>query len=92
MASQALGMIETVGLTTLMEASDAALKAADVTMSGWEKVGSGIVTGFFHGDVAAVKAAVEVGAEAASQIGTVKSVQVIPRPHDDLKGLGAYIG
>ena len=92
MASQALGMIETVGLTTLMEASDAALKAADVTMSGWEKVGSGIVTGFFHGDVAAVKAAVEVAAETASQIGTVNSVQVIPRPHDDLKGLGAYIG
>lgn len=92
MASQALGMIETVGLTTLLAASDAALKAADVTMSGWEKVGSGIVTGFFHGDVAAVKAAVEVGAEAASQIGTVNTVQVIPRPHDDLKGLGAYIG
>ena len=92
MASQALGMIETVGLTTLMEASDAALKAADVTMSGWEKVGSGIVTGFFHGDVAAVKAAIEAGAEAASQIGTVNTVQVIPRPHDDLKGVGAYIG
>jgi len=92
MASQALGMIETVGLATLLEASDAALKAADVTMSGWEKVGSGMVTGFFHGDVAAVKAAVEVGAEAAGQIGTVKSVQVIPRPHDELKGLGSYIG
>lgn len=92
MASQALGMIETVGLTTLMEASDAALKAADVTMAGWEKVGSGIVTGFFQGDVAAVKAAIEVAAETASQIGTVNSVQVIPRPHDDLKGLGSFIG
>jgi ethanolamine utilization protein EutM len=79
-------------LTTLLEAADAALKAADVTMSGWEKVGSGLVPGFFHGDVAAVKAAVEVGAESASQIGTVKSVQVIPRPHDDLSGLGSYIG
>jgi ethanolamine utilization protein EutM len=92
MAKQALGMIETVGLTTLMEAADAALKAADVTMSGWEKVGSGIVTGFFHGDVAAVKAALEVAAEAAGQIGTVKAMQVIPRPHDDLSGLGSWIG
>lgn len=92
MAKQALGMIETVGLVTLMEASDAALKAADITMSGWEKVGSGLVTGFYHGDVAAVKAAVEAGAEAAAQIGQVNSVQVIPRPHDDLSGLGSWIG
>ena len=92
MAKQALGIIETVGLVTLMEATDAALKAADVTMSGWEKVGSGIVTGFFHGDVAAVKAAVEAGAEAGKQIGSVKSVLVIPRPHDDLSGLGPWIG
>jgi ethanolamine utilization protein EutM len=92
MATQALGMIETVGLVTLMEATDAALKAADVTLSGWEKIGSGIVTGFFHGDVAAVKAAVEAGAEAAAQVGTVKSVQVIPRPHEELSGLGSWIG
>ncbi len=92
MAKQALGMIETTGLTTLLEAADAALKAADVTMSGWEKVGSGMVTGFFLGDVAAVKAAVEAGAEAGSQIGSVNAVQVIPRPHDDLSGLGSYIG
>jgi ethanolamine utilization protein EutM len=92
MAKQALGIIETVGLVTLMEATDAALKAADVTMSGWEKVGSGLVTGFFHGDVAAVKAAIEVGAEAGRQIGTVKAVHVIPRPHDDLAGLGSWIG
>lgn len=92
MAKQALGIIETVGLVTLMEASDAALKAADVTMSGWEKVGGGIVTGFFHGDVAAVKAAVEAAAESASHIGAVNAVQVIPRPHDDLSGLGSWIG
>jgi len=92
MAKQALGMIETVGLTTLMAAADAALKAADVTMSGWEKVGSGLVTGFFQGDVAAVKAAVEAAADAAAPIGSVKCVQVIPRPHDDLSGLGSYIG
>ncbi len=87
MASQALGMIETKGLITLLEASDAALKAADVTMSGWEKVGSGLVTAFFRGDVAAVKAAVEAGAEAANSVGEVVSVQVIPRPHEDLAKL-----
>jgi ethanolamine utilization protein EutM len=84
MASQALGMIETKGLITLLEATDAALKAADVTMTGWDKVGSGLVTGFFRGDVAAVKAAIEAGAEAANAVGEVVSVQVIPRPHDDL--------
>lgn len=87
MASQALGMIETKGFITLLEATDAALKAADVTMSGWEKVGSGLVTSFFRGDVAAVKAAVEAGAEAANSIGEVVSVQVIPRPHEDLSKL-----
>lgn len=87
MASQALGMIETKGLITLLEATDSALKAADVTMSGWEKVGSGLVTAFFRGDVAAVKAAVEAGAEAAKAVGEVVSVQVIPRPHDELAKL-----
>jgi ethanolamine utilization protein EutM len=80
-------MIETKGLITLLEATDAALKAADVTMSGWEKVGSGLVTAFFRGDVAAVKAAVEAGAEAANAVGEVVSVQVIPRPHEDLAKL-----
>ena len=91
MASQALGMIETKGLITLLEATDAALKAADVTMTGWEKIGSGLVTGFFRGDVAAVKAAVEAGAEAAQAVGEVVSVQVIPRPHDDLAKLNPAI-
>ena len=91
MASQALGMIETKGLITLLEATDAALKAADVTMTGWEKIGSGYVTGFFRGDVAAVKAATDAGAAAASQVGEVISVQVIPRPHDDLSGLGKWL-
>ncbi|HSH09871.1 MAG TPA: BMC domain-containing protein [Oceanipulchritudo sp.] len=91
MASQALGMIETKGLITLLEATDAALKAADVTMTGWEKIGSGLVTGFFRGDVAAVKAAVEAGAEAANAVGEVVSVQVIPRPHDDLHKLNKAI-
>lgn len=92
MAKKAIGLIECKGLVTLMEASDAALKAADVTMTGWEKIGSGLVTGFFTGDVAAVKAGVEAGAEAAGQIGEVVAVQVIPRPHDDLSALGSWIG
>ena len=61
MAQQAIGMIECKGLISLMEASDAALKSADVSMTGWEKIGSGLVTGFYTGDVAAVKAAVEAG-------------------------------
>ena len=92
MRKQAIELIECKGLVTLMEASDAALKAADVTMTGWEKIGSGLVTGFFTGDVAAVKAGVEAGAEAAGQIGEVVAVQVIPRPHDDLGALGKWIG
>ncbi len=84
MAIKALGMIETRGLTALIESADAALKAADVTMSGWDKVGRGMVTAFFQGDVAAVKAAVEAGAGAARNVGEVVSVQVIPRPHEGL--------
>ena len=81
---QALGMIETRGLVALSEAVDAMLKAANVTFRGWEPVGSGLVTAFVEGDVAAVKAATDVGAEAAGRIGEVVAVQVIPRPHDDL--------
>ena len=84
-------MIECKGLCALMEACDAALKAANVTMTGWEKVGSGYVTGFFRGDVAAVKAATDAGAAAASQVGSVVAVQVIPRPHDDLGILGRWL-
>ena len=91
MAKQAIGLIETKGLVTLMEASDAALKAADVRMTGWDKIGSGLCTGFFTGDVAAVKAGIEAGAEAAGQIGEVIAVQVIPRPHDELSKLGSWI-
>lgn len=91
MARQAIGLIECKGLVALMEASDAALKAADVAMTGWEKIGSGLVTGFYTGDVAAVKSAVEAGAEAAGQIGEVVAVQVIPRPHDDLCKLGSWL-
>ncbi|MFQ3224155.1 MAG: ethanolamine utilization protein EutM [Lentimonas sp.] len=92
MAKQAIGMIECKGFVCLMEASDAALKSADVTLTGWEKIGSGLVTAFFTGDVAAVKAAVEAGADAAGSMGEVVAVQVIPRPHDDLSKLGSWIG
>jgi ethanolamine utilization protein EutM len=81
---EALGMIETKGLISLIEASDAALKAANVQFIGWEKIGSGLVTVFLVGDVAAVKAAVDAGAAAAGKIGEVVSVQVIPRPHEEL--------
>jgi ethanolamine utilization protein EutM len=91
MAQQAIGMIETRGLCALLEAADAALKSANVTLAGWEKVGSGYVTAFFRGDVAAVKAATDAGAAAAAQVGQVISVQVIPRPHDGLSGLGRWL-
>ena len=92
MAQEALGMIETKGFCALLEASDAALKAASVTMTGWEQIGSGYVTAFFRGDVAAVKAALDAGAAAVAKIGEVVSVQVIPRPHEDLGQLGKWIG
>lgn len=84
MAQPALGMIETKGIVSLMEASDAMLKAANVQMIGWDKVGAGLVTSFVTGDVAAVKAAVDAGAESAGRIGEVVGVHVIPRPHDEL--------
>jgi ethanolamine utilization protein EutM len=83
-AMEALGMIETKGFVTLVEATDAMLKAANVQFLGWDKIGSGLVSAFVTGDVAAVKAAVDAGAAAASRIGEVISVQVIPRPHEDL--------
>ena len=81
---EALGMIETKGFVTLVEASDAMMKAANVQFLGWDKVGSGMVSAFVTGDVAAVKAATDAGAAAGSRIGEVISVQVIPRPHEDL--------
>lgn len=87
MAQPALGMIETKGIVTLMEASDAMLKAANVQMIGWDKVGSGMVTSFVTGDVAAVKAAIDAGAAAAGKIGEVVGVHVIARPHDDLTAM-----
>jgi len=87
MASEALGLLECKGLVALMEGTDAMLKAANVEMVGWDKAGSGMVTAFVKGDVAAVKAAIDAGAEAAGRIGTVVAVNVIARPHDELGGL-----
>src|SRR6056297_1735743 len=83
-SNEALGMIETKGFVSLVEAADAMMKAANVQFLGWDKVGSGLVSAFVSGDVAAVKAATDAGAAAAGRIGEVVSVQVIPRPHDDL--------
>jgi ethanolamine utilization protein EutM len=82
---EALGMIETKGFITLVEATDAMLKAANVEYLGWDKVGSGLVSVFVTGDVAAVKAATDAGAAAGGRIGEIVSVQVIPRPHEDLE-------
>ena len=82
--NEALGMIETKGFIALLEATDAMLKAANVQLVGWDKVGSGLVSAFVTGDVAAVKSATDAGAAAAGRIGEVVSVQVIPRPHEDL--------
>ena len=85
MAQQAIGMIETRGLVALVEATDAACKAANVEFKGWRKVGSGLVTMFVSGDVAACKAAIDAGTSAARAVnGEVVSTHVIPRPHDDL--------
>src|SRR6185503_7926602 len=87
MPSEALGLLETKGLVALVEGTDAMLKAANVEMMGWDKAGSGMVTAFVKGDVAAVKAAIDAGAEAAGRVGQVISVHVIARPHDDLGGM-----
>jgi ethanolamine utilization protein EutM len=91
MTGQALGMIETKGLVSQFEATDAMLKAANVELVGWEKIGSGNVAVFIRGEVAAVKAAVEAGATSSSAIGEVVAVHVIPRPHDDLPKLGKFL-
>ena len=84
MAHAAVGMLETKGLIALIEASDAMLKAANVEMLGWDKVGSGMVTSFVTGDVAAVKAAIDAGASAAGRVGELVGVHIIARPHDEL--------
>ena len=83
MNSDALGMIETKGLVGAIEAADAMVKAANVSLAGYEKIGSGLVTVMVRGDVGAVKAATDAGAAAARQVGEVVSIHVIPRPHSD---------
>ena len=78
---QALGMVETKGLVAAIEAADAMVKAANVTLIGKERIGSGLVTVMVRGDVGAVKSAVDAGAAAAERVGELVSVHVIPRPH-----------
>src|SRR5438552_16770567 len=82
---EALGLIETRGFVAMVEASDAMLKAARVTLVHYEKIGGGYVTTIVRGDVAAVRAATEAGAAAATKVGEVVSVHVIPRPHEVLE-------
>jgi len=83
MNSDALGMIETHGLVPAIEAADAMVKAANVNLVGYEKIGSGLVTVMVRGDVGAVKAATDAGAASAKMVGEVVSIHVIPRPHTD---------
>jgi ethanolamine utilization protein EutM len=84
---EALGLIETKGLTAAIEAADAMVKAANVTLMGYEKVGSGLVTVMVRGDVGAIKAAVDAGAAAGKKVGEVVAVHVIPRPHSDVEDI-----
>ena len=85
MSQEALGLIETKGLIGAVEAADAMVKAAKVTLVGWEKIGAGYVTAIVRGDVAAVKAATDAGAAAARRVGELVSVHVIPRPHGEVE-------
>lgn len=87
MSREALGMIETKGLVGAIEAADAMMKAANVELMGKELVGGGLVTVMVRGDVGAVKAATEAGAEAAQRVGELLSVHVIPRPHSEVEGI-----
>ncbi|WP_028581697.1 ethanolamine utilization microcompartment protein EutM [Desulfogranum japonicum] len=85
MIKEALGMIETKGLVASIEACDAMVKAANVTLIGQKQIGAGLVTAMVRGDVGAVKAATDAGAAAAQKVGEVISVHVIPRPHTDVE-------
>ena len=85
MAKEALGMIETRGLTAAVEAADAMVKAAEVELIGTEKIGSGLVSVMVRGDVGAVKAAVEAGSTTAARLGELIATHVIPRPHEDVE-------
>lgn len=83
---EALGMIETRGLIACIEAADAAVKAANVQIVGYEKIGTGLVTVLFRGEVAACRASCDSGGAAAQKVGELISVHVIPQPHPDLEG------
>ena len=85
MPQEALGMVETRGLTAAIEAADTMVKSANVVLVGYEKIGSGLVTVIVRGDVAAVKAAADAGAQAAANVGEVVATHVIPRPHTDVE-------
>ncbi|GAB6179574.1 propanediol utilization microcompartment protein PduA [Desulfotomaculum defluvii] len=85
MRGEALGLVETKGLVSAIEAADAMVKAANVALVGYEKIGSGLVTVMVRGDVGAVKAATDSGAAAAQRVGELVSVHVIPRPHIDVE-------
>lgn len=87
MSSDALGMIETKGLIGAIEAADAMVKAANVTLVGYEKIGGGFVTVMIRGDVGAVKAATDAGTAAAQAVGELISTHVIPRPHTEVEGI-----
>ena len=84
MNGEAIGLIETKGLVASIEAADAMVKAANVTLMGQERIGSAYITVIVKGDVGAVKAAVDAGAAAAKRVGELISVHVIPRPHQEL--------
>ena len=85
MAQEALGMVETRGLTAAIEAADSMCKAANVVLVGTEKIGSGLVTVMVRGDVGAVKSAVEAGGANAAKLGELVATHVIPRPHTDVE-------
>ncbi len=91
MSQEALGMIETRGLVAAVEAADAMCKAANVTLIGTERIGSGLVTVMVRGDVGAVNAAVESGSSAASRLGELVATHVIPRPHTDVEQILPHI-
>ena len=84
---QALGMIETKGVVAAIEAADAMVKAANVTLIGKEHIGAGLVDVMVRGDVGAVKASVDAGAAAAERIGGLLAVHVIPRPHEEVDAI-----
>lgn len=85
MRERALGLIEVIGFVAAIEGADAALKAANVSLDGIDKVGGGIVTTKLFGDVGAIKAAIDAGGSAAEKVGTLRATNIIPRLHEDVE-------